>query len=123
MCLRGAYLIGKTARLRASSAVSASAAKHAAHKALTGKTVTKCTMNKCLDFNRTCLMHGRQFFKRQLSGSNHTGSTLAFQKFHSFRAGHSHLCTGMKMKFGKIITDKLKYSEVLHNDCIKSFFI
>ena len=80
-------------------------------------------MNKCFDFNRACLMHGRKFFKRQFSGSNHTGSTLVFQEFHSLRAGHSHLCTGMKMKLWKIISDKLKYAKILYNDRIKSFFV
>ena len=45
------YRIRKTARLRATSSVTASTAKHAAEQTLSGIAITQCTVHKCFQFH------------------------------------------------------------------------
>ena len=68
-------------------------------------------------------MHPPDFLKGKLSGSYHSGSTLFFQKSHSFRTCHSHLCTGMKMHTRKHLPDHLKHTHILNNHRIQTFLI
>ena len=69
------------------------------------------------------LMHGGSSSRAQLSGCNHTGCTLLFEKLHSLRTGNCHLRTGMDMHLRKIPADKLEHTEILDNNSIQSRLI
>ena len=117
------YGIRKTARLRATSSITASTTEHAAEQTLSGIAITQCTVHKCFQFHTRLIIDPFHLGQRNLPCHHDTLCAESLHHFRALNACHRHLRTSMDWEIRKMPPNKRKDSHILHQHSIQSLLI